>query len=737
MDYRLLRVGNERILQIDVSKAPFPPLIEESGLCMAEVVRIIKKVREVDRVVLLERKIREYDPFQTSLLKEIAEVSRELWQMFLPSRIRPRGCRIGSDWVAFIKRAFAKFPADPIGVFVELNRERRWAEIEAERAFTEEERKCLLAYVKFLRQVITKLSGLKLIKLVEPFLDGYKVGDRSIYKRVFRAVVRPNFTYTKLLARYPEGEEIDSYKVGNAEVTIIKIPGKVRLFYHLLPPEFKLSEIEYEIIEGVKATLEEFKPKSPELIEPEAIRETVFNIALDIIAEEEERRGIKLEKEKLAEIVTRETVGFGVLELLLQDERVQDITINAPYVNPVFVYHADAEDCETNIYPTPEEARAWAARLRLYSGRPLDESNPVLDTEIEIGKGIRARVAAVTKSFSPFGLSFAIRRHRAKPWTLPLFIKVKMLSPLAAGLISFLVDGARTMLVAGTRGAGKTSLLQAIMVEIMRRYRIITVEDTLELPVRYFMKLGYNIQPLKVRSPIIPVESELSAEQGIRTSLRLGDSALIIGEVRSKEAIALYEAMRVGALANVVAGTIHGDSPYGVFDRVVHDLKVPVTSFKATDIILIANPIRTAGGLKKYRRLIQITEVRKHWKEDPIAEGGFVDLMKYDAREDVLKPTSVLLDGESEIISAIASRVREWAGNFDAVWADIELRARIKETLVKVAEKTGREDLLEADFVVRANDAYHLFVEEVKEELGAAVPEEVYRRWLSWLKSAM
>ena len=118
----------------------------------------------------------------------------------------------------------------------------------------------------------------------------------------------------------------------------------------------------------------------------------------------------------------------------------------------------------------------------------------------------------------------------------------------------------------------------------MPKYRIIVIEDTLELPVDAIRKLNYDILRMKVRSSLLKESSEIGADEGIRTSLRLGDSSLIVGEVISLEAKALYEAMRIGALANVVAGTIHGASPYGVFDRVVNDLGVPVTSFKATDL---------------------------------------------------------------------------------------------------------------------------------------------------------
>ena len=102
------------------------------------------------------------------------------------------------------------------------------------------------------------------------------------------------------------------------------------------------------------------------------------------------------------------------------------------------------------------------------------------------------------------------------------------------------------------------------MLEIIPKFRVIVIEDTLELPVESMRTLQYNILRMKVRSALLKSGTEVSADDGIRTSLRLGDSSLIVGEIRSTEALALYEAMRVGALANVVAGTIHGASPYGV-----------------------------------------------------------------------------------------------------------------------------------------------------------------------------
>ncbi|MEK6949278.1 MAG: type II/IV secretion system ATPase subunit, partial [Nanoarchaeota archaeon] len=562
------------------------------------------------------------------------------------------------------------------------------------------------------------------------------------YRRVFSASIRPDFMFTKIMASFPHnGEEIDHYIVGkDIEVTVFELPDNVQYLYHVLPPEFKLTEEKYEILDTARKIMAEHKPRRSEFVEPDRMRQVFFNVGSDLIDELASQRNITLssdELEQLTDILVRYTVGFGLIEVLLQDEKIQDITVNNQMGEvPMFIVHEEYGECRTNIIPTASEAESWATKLRLISGRPLDEANPVLDTEIMI-KGANARVAAVAEPLNPFGLAFAFRRHRDKPWTLPLFINNRMINPLAAGLLSFLIDGNRTLLVAGTRSAGKTSLLGSLLVEVMRKYRVITIEDTLELPVSALRRLGYNIQPLKVAAALSKGSAEVPADEGIRTTLRMGDSALIVGEIRSKEALALYEAMRIGALANVVAGTIHGDSPYGVFDRVVNDLGVPRTSFKATDIIVVANPIRTPDGLHRWRRVTQITEVRKQWENDPLLENGFVDLMKYNTKNDQLEPTDELINGDSEILKGIAGNVKEWAGSWDAVWENILLRTKVKETIVNTAQKSKMMELLEADFIIEANDAFHKIADNIRQEIGALDSKRIFFEWNEWLKRSI
>ena len=685
ISYEILREGEDNTLKLEYENYPKVPSIEDDDLVMAKAVELLIENPGATKIVFRQKREYEYDYAQTQILLEIAKLYNKLIKqtnLFNFDNFNKPGAKHAKRIYAELHNQFLSLiRKDPVGAYVQLKRALRRERINQE--YQEIDR-----YLKIIAYLLSELENTKLITLTKPYLAGLVVGNREVYRKVFTPSIKPDFMFTKVMAMYPpSGVELANYNVGDTEVVIFELPDTIQYLYHITPPEFKLTEERYELLDDARKIMAEHKPERQEFIDPARIREVFFNIGHDLIDELANNRNVKLTEDELnnlTKILVRYTVGFGLIEILLEDSRIQDITMNSPPgQTPLFLVHSDFGDCKTNIIPSITDSESFATKLRLVSGRPLDEANPILDTEIEIPGVANARVGVISPPLNPFGIAYAFRRHRDKPWTLPLFIKNKMLTPLAAGLISFIVDGNRTILVAGTRSAGKSALLGSLLVEIMRRYRIITIEDTLELPTTSLRKLGYNIQAMKVASALSKGTAEVPADEGIRTTLRLGDSALFIGEVRSTEAKALYESMRVGALANVVAGTIHGDSPYGVFDRVVNDLEVPRTSFKATDIIIVANPVRSADGLHRYRRVTQITEVRKQWQDDPLVEKGFVDLMKYNAKTDQLEPTDDLVNGESEIVKAIAGNVREWAGNWDAVWENILLRAQIKEAIVK------------------------------------------------------
>lgn len=737
------RKQGENVLYVNFMGATFVPSIAGDSSVMARTVDLLIENSNVSRIIFVQQRNYNYPSEQVLLLAEIARIYDYMTKqqgVLSPEKLSLFGANVSlvHGEVSYLMTLLRQ---DPVACYVNLGK--LMDNLKQDKTLEVDRR--LQNYVRFLDNFKTLLENTGLIKQTKGLIEDYTIGSREVYKTIFRPDVLPNFTFTRLVAQLPENAEfVDQYTVQNENekviVTILKKSDDPKYFYHVMPPEYTLSEDHHYLLNLARNVMIEHRPNAEEFLDPERTRQVFFNVAKDLVAELSRSKGISLtygEIAKLSHILVRHTIGFGLIEVLLMDENLQDVVLNAPIAqNPIFVRHQEFDECVTNIIPSYEDADSWAAKLRLQSGRPLDEANPILDTDLVFG-GVRARVAAIKEPLSPQGLAYALRRHRDNPWTLPLFVKNKMLNSFSAGLLSFLIDGSRTLLVAGTRSSGKTSLLGSLMLEIMPKFRVLTVEDTLELPVDALRNIGYDILRMKVRGALVSGTSEVSAAEGIRTSLRLGDSALIVGEVRSEEAKALYEAMRVGALANVVAGTIHGDSPYGVFDRVVNDLGVQATSFKATDVILIANPVKTSDGLRSIKRVMGLTEIRKHWIHDPSEEGGFVDLLKYNVEKDSLEPTEELINGDSEIIKSIAGNVKGWAGNWDAVYDNIILRGKMKQEIVDTAKKTGNANILEAKFNSFSNTAFHAISDRIREEIGIPSSDRVFPEWKEWLSKAV
>ncbi|VVB78650.1 Type II/IV secretion system protein [uncultured archaeon] len=745
--YEIAREEGNQVLYVNYLGAPYVPNIAENPDVMARAIDFLVETSNISRIVFVQQRNYNYGSSEVFLMQEIANLYVYLSKqekILSPVKLSIQNSQYTSQRYNDMSYILMVLKRDPIACLFELNRFIKQEKTNFE-STSEDLKTDQLSYIRLMEKVQSLLQNTKIIKEAEKYFSDYSFGKRELYSKFLRADIIPNFTFTRLVASIPsDSEMISQYEIGEgydrSVVTILKRREDAKYLYHLMPPEYSLDEDKQNLLNLARNVLIEHQPKAEEFTDPEKTRQVFLNVSKDLLRDLGETKKVKLDYDEinqLATILVRHTIGFGLIEIILQDKNIQDVVLNAPIsMNPVFLRHQEFDECITNIIPSKEDGDSWAAKFRMISGRPLDEANPILDTDLALGN-IRARIAVIHQPLSPNGLAYAIRRHREEPWTLPLFIKNKMLNSFSAGLFSFLIDGARTLLVAGTRSSGKTSLLGSLMLEIMPKYRIIVLEDTLELPVDAIRKLKYDIIRMKVRSSLLKTSTEVVADEGIRTSLRLGDSSLIVGEVRSLEAKALYEAMRVGALANVVAGTIHGASPYGVFDRVVNDLEVPVTSFKATDCVIVANPIKTPDGLKSVRRVLQLTEVRKHWTKDPEEEGGFVNLLKYNIEKDELEPTEELINGDSEIIKDIAAGVKGWAGDWDAVYDNIVLRGKIKQEILDISMKLGMPEILEAPFNSISNNMFHQFSKEVQEEVGIPIGEKVFPLWQDWLKETI
>ncbi len=747
-EYETYHEGDQKILRIYAEQCSFPPSIEYSDLCMGKVIDLLVINSNITTIIISQMREYEYDSSQTLLLVELAKLYRKLNH---EERYKYNHIIADPRHERFIRRSYAEFQhliskrlkEDPFAAFVALKRLHRKEKDYLQAIPIGRHQVSKESFLQILEAVIHQIEQLRMIALLMHHHENYNLGKREIYGNIFQPSTRPDFMYTKLVSTYPNGNLVENYEFSAegdiSQVNIFTFEDNIKTMYHLTPPEFEFPLDHMQLLDDAKRILSDHKPTREEFVNPERMREVFLNIGMDLLGDLVTHRNLNIKQEELhslAHALLRYTVGFGLIELLLSDPKVQDVNINSPNGQvPIFIVHQDYGDCYTNIYPTHLEVESWATKLRLISGRPLDEANPILDTELKV-TGFSSRVSGITAPLSPTGLAFSYRRHRDHPWTFPLYMqpKIRYMNYLSAGLLSFIIDNNATILVAGTRSSGKSSLLGSLLVEITRRARILTIEDTFELPQESLRDLGYNLESLKVASALSSPGSEVDPSIGIRSTLRLGDSAIFVGEVRSTEAIALFEAMRVGAAANVVAGTIHADSPYGVFDRVVNDIGVPKTSFKAIDIIVTTNPI--ISGLKKYKRILRITEVRKEWENDPLNEGAFVDLMVYNPATDQLEVSEELRNGNSMVLKRMAGRVKEFAGDWDAVWQNIELRGACKKAIVDTFLEYEKPGILEAKFVVRANDRFHLLADKNRLRDGKLDNDKILFEYKDWLRKA-
>jgi len=713
--------------------------------CMARTFDKLVEHPDVDTINLEEFYERIYDEKQTALLKEVSQVLARLTseRAWSPSHLGGEGCEkyIPERTEYMTSLIHNLLRTDPVAAYFNLLQE-----LERERAKYQqgdaEYQKCSQMYIKTLMEIKALLEATTLIRQASLIISRlHKVPTgRTIYKTIFEGAIKPTFIRTRLETGAPKGVDlVDSYMVGDSEVEIYRHPEKIEYLYYLYPPEYSLAPDQYFLLNKTKEIVSEKKVEGVEFDDPSETRRYFERMYEGTIADIAEQNSIKLEYkdiQKLAKIVARYTVGFGLLEIVLSDERITDVYIDAPVGRyPIYLVHSQYGQCETNILYTLDEARSMISKFRAISGRPFDESHPVLDLDLDV---LSSRICVIGKPLSPSGISLTFRRHKETPWTLPQFVDVNMINPLGAGLLSFFVDAQASTIVTGSRGSGKTSFMNALMLEIPQNLRILTQEDTLELPVPFMKGLGFNIQQLKTRSAIqtSQTESEIAPEEALRTALRLGDSVLIIGEVRSKEAKVLYEAMRIGAVGNVVMGTIHGESAYSVWDRIVNDLDVPTTSFKATDLVVVCAPIRFKGSLTKVRRVVQITEVKKHWENDPYVEHGFEDIMTYSAKNDDWELNKLYTDEkiyETTKESEIFEKIMRMRGiTFSELWNEINLRAKSKNYLVEAKRKYGIPLLLESKYTVPINNQLQLMTDQAKGLSKKIDYAAIYDQWQKW-----
>jgi len=499
-----------------------------------------------------------------------------------------------------------------------------------------------------------------------------------------------------------DAEVLESYEVLGADINILSLSGGARYMYHVAPWEYTIPDPWMRI---TRKAVEEIRDNPPAKImdSMEGLRQQVVTRAREVLAVLSESRNSELPTDplkrmealsRLSKMIGRYTVGLGIIEVLLSDEMVEDVFVDAPCSsNPIHVTLGGIGDssflvkCPTNIIASEAELEGIGSRLRQYSGKSFSQAFPILEADVT---DFETRATLIGPPLSPDGNALALRRRSSMPWTLSRMIYNGTMDSTTAGFLSFLMDGSSTVLIAGARGSGKSSLLSAMMFELPLSQRVLVIEDTAELPVRQLQEAGFNVQSLLVEQGL-EESMEMKTEEALRVSLRLGESAIVLGEVRGREVQTLYEGMRTGRAGSSVLGTIHGDSAVSVYERVVHDLKIAPQAFVATDIIVTMGVTRSKKSRGEVRGVMEISEVVK---EGEIGE--FNRIGCYD-------PVSGRLELDLENSATIRRISRSWGITTKEALGNIRIRAKLKESLVHLASLKGLE-YLGPHWLLRSNE---------------------------------
>ncbi len=310
--------------------------------------------------------------------------------------------------------------------------------------------------------------------------------------------------------------------------------------------------------------------------------------------------------------MTRQTVFHASVQYflepighLLEDESVSEIMINRH--DDVYVEH-NGKLRHTDIRFVNDDALLSAIHnIAQWVGREISEEHPVLDARLPDG----SRVHAVIPPSARTGIYLTIRKFTREVMTLDDLIQFDSLSESAREFLEIAIRLRKNLLISGGTGTGKTVLLNAVSRAIPEDERIVVIEDTSELRL-----IQQHTLYLEAQHTDRAGRGGLTVRELFKNSLRMRPDRIIVGEVRSGEALDLIQSMISGHAGSM--STIHANSPLDALIRLetlsmMSDVQIPVSVVRtqvASAIDLIVQIVRfTTDGSRKITRVSEVLEL--------------------------------------------------------------------------------------------------------------------------------
>jgi len=326
--------------------------------------------------------------------------------------------------------------------------------------------------------------------------------------------------------------------------------------------------------------------------------EEIFSLAVD----EEGLALTRAERVRMLEQITDEIVGLGPLEPLLRDEGINEVMVNGP--RQVYIERSGKLELTNLTFQNDDHVMRIIDRIIAPIGRRVDESSPMVDARLTDG----SRVNAIIPPLSLVGPVITIRKFAASPFTVDDLIGFGTATPEMFDFLKACVEARLNIFVSGGTGSGKTTTLNVLSSFIPDDERIVTIEDAAELQLRQ-----EHVVTLESRPPNIEGKGAIPIRELVRNSLRMRPDRIVVGEVRSAEALDMLQAMNTGHDGSMSTG--HSNSPRDMLSRVetmvlMAGVDLPLRAIReqiASAVDLIVHQSRLKDGTRK---VVSITEVQ-------------------------------------------------------------------------------------------------------------------------------